>query len=91
VFLRLTAPDLVNCARDAARFTPSTVVPDTTHAVSTSTLGITGVTAVTFLVLCVAVLTSAVDRRFSAQRLQLARIIHEFEDKRSLLCYKHVD
>jgi len=55
----------------AARFTPSTVVPDTTHAVSTSTLGITGVTAVTFLVLCVAVLTSAVNRRFSAQRLQL--------------------
>ena len=55
----------------AARFTRSTVVPDTTHAVSTSTLGITGVTAVTFLVLCVAVLTSAVDRRFSAQRLQL--------------------
>src|SRR6202049_2848864 len=55
----------------AGRFTPSTVVPDTTHAVSTSTLGITGVTAVTLLVLCVAVLTSAVDRRFSAQRLQL--------------------
>ena len=55
----------------AARFTPSTVVPDTTHAVSTSTLGITGVTAVTLLVLCVAVLTSAVDRRFSAQRWQL--------------------
>jgi PAS domain S-box-containing protein len=55
----------------AAGFTPSTVVPDTTHAVSTSTLGITGVTAVTLLVLCVAVLTSAVDRRFSAQRLQL--------------------
>ena len=55
----------------AARFTPSTVVPDTTHAVSTSTLGITGVTAATLLVLGVAVLTSAVDRRFSAQRLQL--------------------
>jgi two-component system sensor histidine kinase/response regulator len=55
----------------AARFTPSTVVPDTTHAVSTSTLGIAGVTAVTLVVLCVAVLTSAVDRRFSAQRLQL--------------------
>jgi PAS domain S-box-containing protein len=55
----------------AARFTPSTVVPDTTHAVSTSTLGIAGVTAVTLLVLGVAVVTSAVDRRFSAQRLQL--------------------
>jgi PAS domain S-box-containing protein len=55
----------------AARFTPSTVVPDTTHAVSISTLGIAGVTAVTLLVLGIAVLTSAVDRRFSAQRLQL--------------------
>ena len=55
----------------AARFTPSSLMPDTTHAVSTSTLGIAGVTAVTLLVLCVAVLTSAVDRRFSAQRLQL--------------------
>jgi PAS domain S-box-containing protein len=55
----------------AARFMPSTIVPNTTHAVNTSTLGITGVTAVTLLVLCVAALTSAVDRRFSSQRLQL--------------------
>jgi PAS domain S-box len=55
----------------AARFTPSTEVPDTTHAVSTSTLGLAGVSAVTLLVLGVAVVTSAVDRRFSAQRLQL--------------------
>lgn len=52
----------------AARFTPSIVAPDTTHAVSTSSLGFAGVTAVTLLVLGVAVLTSAVDRRFSAQR-----------------------
>ena len=55
----------------AARFTPSAVVPDTAHAVSTSTLGIAGVSAVTLLVLGVAVLTSAVGRRFSAQSLQL--------------------
>jgi len=55
----------------AARFTPSTLIPDTSHAVSTSSLGIAGVSAVTVLVLGVAVLTSAVDRRFSAQRLQL--------------------
>ncbi len=54
----------------AARFTPSAIVPVTVHAVSTSTLGITGVSAVTLLVLGVAVLTSAVDRRFSVQRLQ---------------------
>jgi PAS domain S-box-containing protein len=55
----------------AARFTPSTVVPDTTHAVNTSTLGLTGVTSVTLLVLGVAVMTSVLDRRFAAQRLQL--------------------
>ena len=57
----------------AARFTPSSIFPVTTHAVSTSTLGITGVSAVTLLVLGVAIMTSAVDRRFSAQRLQAER------------------
>src|SRR5438094_4121608 len=55
----------------AARFTPSTLIPDTSHAVSTSTLSIAGVSAVTLVVLGVALLTSAVDRRFSAQRSQL--------------------
>jgi len=55
----------------AARFTASTMVPETAHAVSTSTLGLTGVTSVTLLVLGVAVLTSVLDRRFAAQRLQL--------------------
>lgn len=53
----------------AARFTPSTLAEDTSHAVSTSTLGFSGVTAITLLVLTVAVVSSAVDRRFSAQRL----------------------
>src|SRR6266404_8120894 len=55
----------------AARFTPSSQVPETAHAVSTSTLGFAGVSSVTLLVLGVAVITSAFDRRFSAQRLQL--------------------
>jgi two-component system, sensor histidine kinase and response regulator len=35
----------------AARFMPSEAVPDTAHAVSTSTLGLTGVSSVTLLVL----------------------------------------
>ena len=56
-----------------AGFTPSSIFPATTHAVSTSTLGITGVSAVTLLVLGVAIMTSGVDRRFSAQRLQAER------------------
>lgn len=55
----------------AARFTPSDIVPNTAHAVSTSTLGFTGVSSVTLLVLGVAVITSAFDRRFAAQRVQL--------------------
>jgi len=55
----------------AARFTPSANVPDTAHAVSTSTLGFAGVTSVTLLVLGVALVTSAFDRLFSAQRVQL--------------------
>ena len=54
----------------AARFTPSMVVPDTTHAVPTSSLGTTGVSAATLLVLGIAVLTSAVDRHFSAQKVK---------------------
>jgi two-component system, sensor histidine kinase and response regulator len=55
----------------AARFTPSATVPDTAHAVNTSTLGFAGVSSVTLLILGVAVLTSAVDRRFAVQRSQL--------------------
>src|SRR5207245_9118698 len=55
----------------AARFTPSTVIPDTSNAVNTSTLSIAGVSAVTLLVLGVVVLTSAVVRRFSAHTVWL--------------------
>ena len=55
----------------AARFHASSQVPDFAHAVSTSTLGFAGVSSVTLLVLGVAVVTSAFDRRFTAQRLQL--------------------
>jgi PAS domain S-box-containing protein len=55
----------------AARFTPTSVSLDTTHAVSTSTLGFVGVSFVTLLVLGVAVMTATVDRRLSQQRLQL--------------------
>jgi PAS domain S-box-containing protein len=55
----------------AARFMPVASAPDISHAVSTSTLGFSGVTSVTLLVLAVAVMTSAVERRFSAQRVRL--------------------
>jgi PAS domain S-box-containing protein len=49
----------------AAGFTFTGEQPDLSHAVSVSSLGITGITIVTFMVLGLAVLTSVVDRRFS--------------------------
>jgi PAS domain S-box-containing protein len=55
----------------AASFTPSGVPADLSHAVSISILGTTGIAAVTFVVLGLALLTSSVDRRFAAQTLEL--------------------
>lgn len=49
----------------AAGFTFTNERPDLSHAVSVSSLGITGITIVTFMVLGLALLTSVVDRRFS--------------------------
>jgi PAS domain S-box-containing protein len=54
----------------AARFVTSSIPPDTTHAATTSTLGITAVSAVTLLILSVAVMTSVFDRRFSLEKLE---------------------
>jgi len=56
----------------AARFQPSPAAPDLSHVVSTSSLGFAGVSVMTVLISAVAVITSAVDRRFSAQRMRLA-------------------
>src|SRR5246500_3382882 len=55
----------------AASFTPSGTPADLSHATSISTLGTAGITAVTFVVLGLAMLTSWVDRRFAAQTLEL--------------------
>src|SRR5579859_234343 len=57
---------------EAASFTPSTLVQgDLSHALSISSLGIAGVILVTFMVLGLSLLTSLVDRRFSAHALEL--------------------
>jgi PAS domain S-box-containing protein len=55
----------------AASFTRSGMPAGLSHAVSISTLGTAGITAVTFVVLGLALLTSWVDRRFAAQALEL--------------------
>ena len=55
----------------AASFTSSSISPDLSHAVDVSALGIAGISAVTVMVLSLAVVTSLIDRRFSAQSLEL--------------------
>jgi PAS domain S-box-containing protein len=55
----------------AASFTPAVVPTNLSHAVSISTLGTVGITAVTFVVLELALLTSWADRRFATQALEV--------------------
>jgi two-component system, sensor histidine kinase and response regulator len=56
----------------AASFTATSMVPDLSHAVAITTLGTAGITIVTLIVLGLAVITSVVDRQYSAQASQLA-------------------
>ncbi|MGH9469795.1 MAG: MHYT domain-containing protein [Terriglobia bacterium] len=56
----------------AASYTPCPAPADFSSSVDVSALGIAGITVVTLMVLGLALITSMVDRRFSAQALQLA-------------------
>jgi PAS domain S-box-containing protein len=55
----------------SASFFPSTMLPDMSHAVSISSLGLSGIAIGTLVVQGAAVLTSSVDRRFAAQAQEL--------------------
>src|SRR6266436_4831301 len=55
----------------AASFTPSSMPSDLSRAISISTLGTIGIAAVTWIVLGLALLTSWLDRRFAAEKLEL--------------------
>jgi NO-binding membrane sensor protein with MHYT domain/signal transduction histidine kinase len=55
----------------AASFTSSGFPVDLSHAVSISILGTAGISAVTFIVLGLALITSSIDRRFAAQTLEV--------------------
>jgi hypothetical protein len=58
----------------AASFIPSAEPLDLSHAVSISSLGTVGIATVTLIVLGLTVLTSAADRRFSAQALDCSQV-----------------
>jgi two-component system sensor histidine kinase/response regulator len=55
----------------AASYLPARMSDNVSHAVSISSLGVTGIISVTFMVLGLTLVTSMVDRRFSAQSLEL--------------------
>ncbi len=55
----------------AVSFTPAAQIPDVTHTVAVSSLGIAAITAVTLAVLVLAVVTSFINRRLAAQALEL--------------------
>ncbi len=55
----------------AASFVPSAMEPDLTLSVNITSLGTAAITSVTLMVLGLAILTSFLDRRFSAQTFQL--------------------
>ncbi len=57
----------------AVTFRPMASAVDLTYSVEISSLGIVGIGGVTLMVLVLAILTSFVDRRFSAQSLDLQR------------------
>jgi len=56
----------------AVTFTPVDSAPKLTHSVEISELGIAAIIVVTLMVLGLTILTSLVDRRFSAQSLELS-------------------
>jgi PAS domain S-box-containing protein len=56
----------------AVTFMPSDAVPQLTHSIVISSLGIAAIAIVTVMVLFLTMLTSLIDRRFSAQSLELS-------------------
>ena len=63
----------------SASFIPSAATPNLSHTLSVSVLGGVGIVTVTLIILGVAVLTSAVSRRFAAQALDLRTLNEELE------------
>jgi len=80
LIMGLAIPTMHYTGMAAAKFTPSAIAPDLSHAVDISALGIAGIVVVTVIVLGGAILTSVVERRFSAQAAAL-----EFERRYRLL------
>jgi PAS domain S-box-containing protein len=71
ILMGLAIPIMHYTGMAAVSFTPMSGPIDTSHSVSVTALGGTGIVAIALTVLSLAILTSLVDRRFSAQAMEL--------------------
>ena len=79
VVMGLAIPIMHYTGMAAASFSPSTATPDLSRAISVSALGTMGIIGVTFMVLGLAVVTSLVEGRFSAQILREDVLLRQSE------------
>ena len=71
IVMGLAIPVMHYTGMAAASFTADGLAPDLSHATSITTFGTAGITIVTLMILSLAVVTSVIDRRLSAQSLEL--------------------
>jgi two-component system sensor histidine kinase/response regulator len=73
VLLGAAIPVMHYVGMAAVTFVPMTASPDTSHALAISSIGLFAIVGVTTIVLGMAIVTSLIDRRFSAQTVALDR------------------
>ena len=71
VIMGAAIPIMHHSGMAAVSFVPTGAKPDFTNSLRISSLGIVGVVGITMMVLAIAIVTSLIDRRFSAQTAQL--------------------
>ena len=73
VLMGIAIPIMHYCGMAAVTFVPMATVPDFSHSLEISSLGLAGIVGFTTLLLSIAIITSLIDRRFSVQNLALDR------------------
>jgi len=71
ILMGLAVPVMHYTGMAAASFTAAPMMEDTSRSVGISAVGVVGISSVTLMVLGFAILTSMIDRRLSAQALEL--------------------
>ena len=73
VLMGSAIPIMHYCGMAAAAFVPMSAAPDYRDSLAISSIGVAGIIGVTMMVLAIAIITSLIDRRFSAKNEALDR------------------